>query len=312
MHKSYHKYIDSISRTTITAAVISDRLGGHRCGNGYMARCPAHIDPKPSLSITETLDGKTLVHCFGGCEQSEVIEALRFRGLWSGHTTGNISALPTVPLPEKTKLEAIKRVWAESKPIAAGDPVDRYLEGRGLGLDAYPSVLRFHPALPYWNGKECIGRFPAMTARVDDPQGNIVSVHRTYLALTGNGKASVPSPKKLMSPERPGETKGAAIQLCEPGDMLAVAEGIETALAVHICTGNPCWATANAGGMKAVVIPDSVRIVVICADRDASATGELAAKALARRFIGEGRRCKILMPDVVGTDWADPLETRHE
>jgi 5S rRNA maturation endonuclease (ribonuclease M5)/energy-coupling factor transporter ATP-binding protein EcfA2 len=43
--------------------------------------CPAHHDPDPSLSITER-DGRILVHCFGGCSQRQVIDALRQRGLW--------------------------------------------------------------------------------------------------------------------------------------------------------------------------------------------------------------------------------------
>jgi hypothetical protein len=43
--------------------------------------CPAHEDPKPSFSVKER-DGKVLVHCFGGCDQSRVIQALVERDLW--------------------------------------------------------------------------------------------------------------------------------------------------------------------------------------------------------------------------------------
>jgi hypothetical protein len=46
-----------------------------------MARCPAHEDGSPSLSLTER-DGRVLVHCHAGCEQTAVIDALRARGLW--------------------------------------------------------------------------------------------------------------------------------------------------------------------------------------------------------------------------------------
>jgi len=63
--------------------------------------------------------------------------------------------------------------------------------------------------------------------------------------------------------------------------------------------------------MQAVVIPDSVKMVIICADRDKSEEGERAAKILARRLIAERRRCKLLIPDALGTDWADPLEVRR-
>lgn len=61
-------------------------LNARRCGSGYMARCPAHDDRTPSLSITER-DGKVLVKCFGGCAQSDVISALRELGLWKSPRT---------------------------------------------------------------------------------------------------------------------------------------------------------------------------------------------------------------------------------
>ncbi len=56
-------------------------LKARRCGKGFMARCPAHDDSSPSLSLRES-EGRVLVHCFGGCEQGRVLAALRARGLW--------------------------------------------------------------------------------------------------------------------------------------------------------------------------------------------------------------------------------------
>ena len=49
--------------------------------NKYVACCPAHDDKHPSLSITDAKD-KVLVHCFSGCSQTDVIDALRSQGLW--------------------------------------------------------------------------------------------------------------------------------------------------------------------------------------------------------------------------------------
>jgi putative DNA primase/helicase len=68
----------------MTAEQLAKELGGKRVstsGNSYMARCPAHDDRTPSLSITEK-HGKILVKCFGGCEQRDVIAALKGLGLW--------------------------------------------------------------------------------------------------------------------------------------------------------------------------------------------------------------------------------------
>lgn len=42
----------------------------------WVARCPAHDDHGPSLSIKELDDGRTLVHCFSGCSVHEVVAAL--------------------------------------------------------------------------------------------------------------------------------------------------------------------------------------------------------------------------------------------
>lgn len=53
-----------------------------RSGRSWSACCPAHEDRSPSLSITDTGDGKVLVHCFAGCSQEDVIESLRGLGLW--------------------------------------------------------------------------------------------------------------------------------------------------------------------------------------------------------------------------------------
>jgi putative DNA primase/helicase len=45
---------------------------------GWQARCPAHPDKKPSLSITEK-DGKTLVKCHAGCETGAILAALELK-----------------------------------------------------------------------------------------------------------------------------------------------------------------------------------------------------------------------------------------
>ncbi len=48
-----------------------------RIGQGkWVARCPAHDDRGPSLSIAETVDGRALVHCFAGCSALDVLGAI--------------------------------------------------------------------------------------------------------------------------------------------------------------------------------------------------------------------------------------------
>jgi hypothetical protein len=48
-----------------------------RTGPGkWQARCPAHDDRSPSLSIRELDDGRILLHDFGGCGVEEVLGAM--------------------------------------------------------------------------------------------------------------------------------------------------------------------------------------------------------------------------------------------
>jgi len=60
---------------------IAHALEARRSGSSWMAKCPAHDDHNPSLSIRE-VDGKVLVRCHAGCAQRDVIDALTARGLW--------------------------------------------------------------------------------------------------------------------------------------------------------------------------------------------------------------------------------------
>lgn len=57
---------------------ILNRLEGvSKTPNGYVARCPAHNDRSPSLSLSEADNGKILVHCFAGCPVLDVLGAIQ-------------------------------------------------------------------------------------------------------------------------------------------------------------------------------------------------------------------------------------------
>ena len=66
----------------MAAETIAETLVGRKVGSGWMARCPAHDDREPSLSISISGAGKGLVRSHAGCDQRQVIAALRARGLW--------------------------------------------------------------------------------------------------------------------------------------------------------------------------------------------------------------------------------------
>ncbi len=260
-------------------------------GRGFKTLCPAHDDREPSLSVTDGEDGRVLLRCFARCSVKAVVQAL-------GLTMADL--FPS----RNTRPEGRREVRAERRPrvgqlLAATRPdagrLAAYLRHRGLRGDV-PPVLRFHPALRYIEDGKA-RTFPAMVAAVVN--GTVVAAHRTYLDRTNDGKASVPTPKKSLGP-----VKGGAIRLVEAGETLALAEGIETALAVYEATGTPAWSVVSAGNMACVRVPEEVRAVELWADGDAA--GRDAAEETARRHHGEGRTVFVMVaPD--GRDWLDVL-----
>ena len=74
------------------------RIGNDR----YKAICPAHDDRSPSLAIKDD-NGKLVIHCFSGCENSDIVAAI-------GLTLGDL-------MPEK----AMGNFTKDRKPFYAMD-----------------------------------------------------------------------------------------------------------------------------------------------------------------------------------------------
>jgi len=149
----------------MAATLLAMALGGREVGGAWMARCPAHDDRRPSLSIDETADGRVLVHCHAGCDQRDVIAVLRDRDLWQ--TTTQEYGTPPYHrrrIARESDAGALKRsavaqaIWQSSQP-AQGTIAEAYLRSRGLDLPT-TSVLRFHPRLKHPSG----GLWPAMVS----------------------------------------------------------------------------------------------------------------------------------------------------
>ena len=47
-----------------------------RCGDGWLAQCPAHDDARSSLSVNRGVDGRWLVKCHAGCSLDQVLRPL--------------------------------------------------------------------------------------------------------------------------------------------------------------------------------------------------------------------------------------------
>jgi putative DNA primase/helicase len=285
----------------VNAEKIGKALGGRKTGGGWMARCLAHDDRKPSLSIRNADDGRVLVRCHAGCDQERVIAALRRRGLWANDGSRPLSReVGRAPVEHKLDPDETRRrkaalaIWRSAKR-AMGTLVEVYTASRGIHLAA-PVGLRFHPGLRHPSG----GIWPTMVALVTrGHDGEPLAIHRTYLARDGIGKAPV-EPQKLML----GPCRGGAVRLGQPDDVLMVGEGIETCLAAMQATDYPAWAALSTSGLRALDLPKDVHDVIVLADGDEP--GEAAARDAALRWMREARRVRIARPPL-GLDFNDLL-----
>ena len=128
----------------MTVATITDWLdrlqGVRKSGTGYNARCPAHDDANPSLSITEGDDGKVLVHCFAGCTFEAIRDALWPQGPRSAATGGGRS--PSAP---RNKPARAPKVAPEPRELPAGPHVTVSPYRHADGSVAFASVRQEPP-----------------------------------------------------------------------------------------------------------------------------------------------------------------------
>lgn len=94
----------------------------------WQARCPAHPDKGPSLSIREMDDGRVLVHCFAGCSVHEIVQAvgLELSDLFppreSGNAKGERRPFAAADALRAVGFEALV-VCAASAALATGEPL---------------------------------------------------------------------------------------------------------------------------------------------------------------------------------------------
>jgi hypothetical protein len=91
------------------ATFLPDLLEGARehGRDRWTARCPAHKDRSPSLSVTLTPDGMWLIHCFAGCGVDEILTAL---GLKVGDLFPDSEPEHRAPGPLKLSLGQMMRL----------------------------------------------------------------------------------------------------------------------------------------------------------------------------------------------------------
>ena len=100
--------------------------------DSYVARCPAHEDDTPSLALRETPDGRTLLHCFAGCDVTDILASVdaRVSDLFPDserHSTRGLrrpypaAAVLTALAHEVTIISIAAAQMADGEPLSAED-----------------------------------------------------------------------------------------------------------------------------------------------------------------------------------------------
>jgi hypothetical protein len=113
-------------------AELASRLDARRISGGWIARCPAHQDRRPSLSISDGRDGRILIRCHAGCEPSAIVAAL---GLQFSNLFSDDQVSPPAPSSRPTAEEIESALRAECNRIKAA-------EAESLGFE--PAELTRH------------------------------------------------------------------------------------------------------------------------------------------------------------------------
>jgi putative DNA primase/helicase len=284
----------------VTAREIAAALGAAcRSGVWWRCRCPVHASGNSSLALRDGERG-LIFKCFAGCDPRDILVELRRRGLIGDSAHDRHRPLPATVRPHERddaphRIAMAQRIWGAAQD-ASETPVVHYLVGRRITI-ALPPVLRYAPALRRPDGT----KKPAMIARIDGIDGELIGIARTWLIRDSAGSWHRHDRAML------GLAVGGAVRFTPAGETLLIGEGLETCLAAMQACSLPAWAALSTSGMVALVLPASVLTVIILADNDENGAGERAARAAAERWLAEGRRVCIAMPPEPGCDFNDLL-----
>ena len=176
-------------------------------------------------------------------------------------------------------------LWAKGEALTGRDAASRYLETRGITMGVQSPFLRIVDPLNYNEPGEHDTIWPCMLAKFTN--GEASTLHRTYLAENGEGKAPVSKPRKLMAGPVP---HGGAVRLGLPEKVMGVAEGIETSLAAAQLHDVPVWSVLSAGNLIKFEPPPECLHLLIFTDSDPTWTGQYASYSLAHRLATDKKR----------------------
>lgn len=110
------------SAGSFSAQWLTEYLGGRWNGHRGIARCPAHDDQKPSMSITTGKTQNVVVHCFV-CPQESIVEKFQDMGVWPKADRPWTPPRPfTVPQSSNGAVES-EPEWPDTPTPLRRDPI---------------------------------------------------------------------------------------------------------------------------------------------------------------------------------------------
>lgn len=229
--------IEALSRAGITLRTF--RIGQHR------AQCPKCNKGPRDNALAVRVDGNSAVWKCHRCD-------------WSGHASLGTKHKSKVSLTlhqEEQKSTTLsleyRRLWRECQPVTVESIAGRYLIGRCCSLPC--NDVRWHRAI--WHPMER-REIPAIVALVTDSvSAEAISLHFTFLARDGSGKAAIQRPRLYLARHR---KQGGVVRLHADEDVtagLVICEGLENGL-TYALEYAPVWCCLDAGNLaKFPVLP---------------------------------------------------------
>jgi hypothetical protein len=276
--------------------------------NQWSARCPAHDDHDPSLSVGLGADGQALLNCHAGCTLKMICVAIGIeeRDLFVPPNERGQRSSPRTPT-RSFSAEAARAVWTRALQRARDDDlvqedeaVYAYLRGRGLeeSWEAAPyGILCEEMALPpeVADWPRCGYR---LIAGLHDAHGEVINVQarrilpgdpRTLLPKGSRARGAVFATRSGRELLRSGVIEGGKVLL---------GEGLTDFLALSIVAPVPVLSAPGASFLASAIGPwVAGQDLYLAADNDAA--GEAAIQPTARAAFRGGAR------NVFAITWPD-------
>lgn len=252
--------------------------------------CPVHgSGTRDSLKVSHGEKGPVW-HCHAGCDSAAIKGVLLDMGILRDDPDAKADPAPDSKEDEKRRMDAARKIWSDG--TRQDEMVEAYFAHRGIHPKVTESAVK--SGVIKWS-------IDKMIAAVTVDGRRLSATHRTTI------KGAKATSRKVF-----GFPNGGAVRLfvAKPPESLAIAEGIETAVAFSQLYGIPTWAVLSANGIEKFVVPPEVKNLAVAADFDG--TGIKAYEGLARRLSHENWQGKLVLmlpgrPPFYKKDWNDVL-----